>query len=129
MAGGRELRWPELQIFDNMVSSGCVCLPIGSKQSRHDNAPILNQNAASVICSNRTDISSCNAPLPGFALGLLKVFLQDTERQHQCEPHSSLGRSSPSKTHDVSTNGFLAASHLCLELSVDGHCIDVARCT
>lgn len=72
MAGGRELRWPELQIFDNMVSSGCVCLPIGSKQSRHDNAPILNQNAASVICLNRTYISSCNAPLPGFALGIIE---------------------------------------------------------
>lgn len=60
---------------------------------------------------------------------LLKVFLQDTERQHQREPHSSWGRSSPYKTHDVSTNGFLAASHLCLELSVDCHYIDVARCT
>lgn len=66
-AGDRENGWPELQIFDNMVSSGCVCFPIGSKQSRHDNAPILNQNAASVICSNRSDISSCNEPLPGLA--------------------------------------------------------------
>lgn len=72
MARGRKFRWPEQQIFDNMLSSGCVCLAIGSKQSRHDNAPILNQNAASVICSNRTDISSCNESLPGFALGIIE---------------------------------------------------------
>lgn len=39
----RELGWPKQQIFDNVVFSGCVCVPIGtcSNQSKHDIATDL----------------------------------------------------------------------------------------
>lgn len=77
MARCRNFGWPEQQIFDNMVSSGCVCVPIGSKQSRHDSAPDVDLEwRLSFVQAEQILVRAMNH-CQFLCYALLKVFLEE----------------------------------------------------
>lgn len=73
----RKFGWPKQQCFDSMVSSGCVCVPIGSKQSRYDNAPDLELEwRLSFVQAEQILVRAMNH-CQFLCYALLKVFLEE----------------------------------------------------
>lgn len=73
----RKFGWPDNLTIKNMISSGCFLVPIGSKQSRHNNDPNLELEwRLSFVLAEQILVRAMNH-CQFMCYALLKVFLQE----------------------------------------------------
>lgn len=73
----RKFGWPDNLTIKNMISSGCFLVPIGSKQSRHNNDPNLEMEwRLSFVLAEQILVRAMNH-CQFMCYALLKVFLQE----------------------------------------------------
>lgn len=73
----RKFGWPGNLTIKNMISSGCFLVPIGSKQSRHNNDPNLEMEwRLSFVLAEQILVRAMNH-CQFLCYALLKVFLQE----------------------------------------------------
>lgn len=74
---GMRFRWPEVKVLENIVFSGCHFVPIGSKQSRHENGPNLDYEWRISFVQAEQKLVYAMTHCQFLCYALLKVFLTE----------------------------------------------------